>query len=372
MKQDNFLFKFPKSIPNDIEGFISYYPWKYPGIILEYEKAARKYYFNPNGFEKFYRSLRKEIGIGTRKIRSKYGRKKKHSLEFLIDIDGKINKLYCYRFWIINYIFCDGPLHSFYVDKIKEYVRKIGIAPGVEIDVEESYLKEMERNLLQSDYADIYLRNALEGIKIMNILQKYQTVKKDFANLKIAVVQKNNKEIYRLVDKIVFKAEQDKKKKNHLAQSFIAALYLPLLQVKMRKNKFPLYTKIIHDIEFYDKNKELAKRYGKMKSEIQKIFKLAKKKLPSKEYSEMKTCYLMSRHLSKCKDVFGKIDLTLLPFWFQILYEIQEQLPYYKKHKKNIVKGTGSIFYSLVWYLPPDLKAKVFTIDEMPFDLKRI
>ncbi|MEA2097496.1 MAG: hypothetical protein U9P70_00215 [Patescibacteria group bacterium] len=370
MKHDNSLFKFPKSIPNDIEGFVSYYPWKFPKVVPWYEKLAKKYYSDPDGFEKFYRPLRSELRTGVGKIKRKYENDKTHSLEFLVDIDEKINKLYCYRFWIINYIFCDGPLHSFYVDKIREYIREIGVTSGVEAETEELYLKEMERILLQSDYADIYLRNALAGVEIVNILRNYQEIEKEFRSLEKFISLKNNEEIYKLIDIIIAQAERDKEK-NKLAKNLISALYLPLLQVKMRKDRHPLYAAIIHDLEFYEQNRDLSSRHRRMKREIDKIFKLAKTKLSSKKYSELKTCYLMVRHLSKCKDVFGKIDLVLLPFWFQVLYEIQEKLPCSKKHKKNLVRGPGSIFYSLVWYLPPELKAKVFTPDESFFELKK-
>ena len=180
MKHNNSLFKFPKSIPNDIEGFVSYYPWKFPKVVPWYEKLAKKYYSDPDEFEKFYRPLRSELRVGVGKIKRKYENNKTHSLEFLVDIDEKINKLYCYRFWIINYIFCDGPLHSFYVDKIRECIRKIGVTSGVKAETEELYLKEMERILLQSDYADIYLRNALTGVGIVNILRHVREIAQAF------------------------------------------------------------------------------------------------------------------------------------------------------------------------------------------------
>jgi len=370
MTQNNSLFKFPKSIPNDIEGFMAYYPWKFPGIVLEYEKSAEKYHLHPEEFRKFSFAFKKELNIGVRRMKKKYESDRNHSLEFLVELDEKISKLYCYRFWIINYLFCDGPLHTFYVDKIREYVRKVGVAPGVELETEEAYLKEMERNLLQGDYADVYLMNALAGIKVMDILENYREVKEDFKFLKKAVSEKNNQKTYKLIDKIVARAEKNKET-NHLAKSLINNLLLVLNQVKMRKNRFPLYTKIIHDIEFYEQNKELKRKHRKIKREIKKIFELAKEKLSAKEYSEFKTCSLMSSELSESKDTLGETDLVLLPFWFDVLYEIQEKLPCSKKHKKDLVKGVGSIFYSLVWYLPPELKAKVFTPDESPFELKK-
>ena len=369
MNQYN-LFQFPKSIPNDIEGFIEYYPWKFPGIIQEYEYAAKKYHFKPKEFRKFYFSHRKDLNIGLRRIKKFYNDNQNHSLEILTDVDQKINKLYCYRFWIINYLFCDGPLHSFYVDKIREYVRKIGIIPGTRADAEESCLKEMERNLLQGDYADLYLRNAMSGVKIIDILENIQVIKPDFEKLKQAVAEKNNKKTKELTDEILTKV-QDKRivEDSQKTELLIKALSPVLDQVRMRKNKLPLYTTIVHDIEFYEQNKELKKHHRAVKKEIREIFKKAKKNLSAREYSEFKNCYLMVSELSESKDALGEIDLELLPFWFQVLNEIQKQIPYYKKSGKNLVKGMGSIFYSLIWHLPPKIKAKVFTPDETLFNL---
>jgi hypothetical protein len=67
-------------------------------------------------------------GLAGNAIKKEFEQCKNKDLRFLIRTDQRLHKLFCYRFWIINYLFCDGPLHRFYSEKLKEFAEKILLA----------------------------------------------------------------------------------------------------------------------------------------------------------------------------------------------------------------------------------------------------
>ncbi len=50
MKIDDHLLKFPKYLPNDLEGLMFYYPEKFPLIVREFEEIAPKIAGDPEAF----------------------------------------------------------------------------------------------------------------------------------------------------------------------------------------------------------------------------------------------------------------------------------------------------------------------------------
>jgi len=160
IKIPEYLLKMPTYLPNDIEGMIFSYPNKFPLIKEKYEEAAKKYAMDPVGFREYGDAQKAELVLGLDNLKKEYDAHKEKDLEYMVRMDQRLNKLFCFRFWIVNYLFADGPIHSFYVDNLRLLIRK-----AVKADETEKYeakVEEIIQTLLQSDYADEYLEQALD------------------------------------------------------------------------------------------------------------------------------------------------------------------------------------------------------------------
>jgi hypothetical protein len=370
MKPRKSFFAFPKYIPNDLEGFIFYYPVKYPKIIKYYEETAQKYFSDPEGFEIFCNKSYEELFEGFSKIAKDYQKGDRNDLNFLFDVTNRLHKLYAFRFWVINYIFADGPLHEYYVTRIRYYSRRIADIEVMGIEDYEARIHEIERDFIQSDYADLYLQSALASVELMEILRKDGKFEKSIEGVKSRINNKNNNsQVYKLLDPIIEEAIGEK---SALGKKLRKLMHIPIEQAGWRKTKLPIYYMLMQSIEFEEKNMELEKRKESMKNRIDILLDLAKSSFSNKEFEELELCYKMARNLSKAKDVMGAIDDILLPFWIGDLNSRT-----IKALRAQGIKvpdrplGPGAFTYFFVWYFPDEIKAKVFTIDPEPFDLKK-
>jgi len=362
MNHNKTLFKFPTFLPNDLEGFIFVYPKKFPELVSYYEKAAERYFEDPAGFEIFAKNSFKDLHFGFEKINNAYQKGDKNSLEFLLSIDGRLHKLYAFRFWVVNYLFADGPLHEYYVDKIKFYSRRLVDINGIEVEEYERKIMEIQRDLMQSDYADLYLQSAFNGVNLMKVLRKDKKLSAIIKKIKPLVEKnekKNNLYVYKNLDYIV---EKLLKKGYDFGEVMI--------QVAFRKTKLPLYHMMMHSIEFEKENIELEKRHNELTKKIESILDNSRKKLSVKEMKELRISYRMARILAKSKDIMGNIDPVLLPLWFEVLERIGKILQDAKTGYKKRPIGPGALYYAFVWHLPDEFKIKAFKPDNIPFNIK--
>ncbi len=373
MKLDLHFLQFPRHLPNDLEGFIYFYPRKFPQIVKAYTEAAKKVCIDPKEFEKLGNIHHDELFAGFEKIKKDYDKGDQKDLAFLVDIDARLHKLYCFRFWVVNYLFSDGPLHEYYIDKIKYYSRRLVEVGDLDVEDFEAQISQVQRNLMQSDYADLYLLNALNGVKLMQVLRdkKMHKLINDVKKLIEKQDKKENSKIFKLLDPVIDEAYE---KKNNFGKKLAKALEIMIEQAEFRKTRMPIYNMIIHAIEFEKENLDLDKRHDQMTKRIKELLNLAQKKFTKDEYEELKISYQMARNFIKYKDVMGSIDPLLLPFWFKLLGQIYRVL---KKTNKNFAVppssfGPGGMFYALGWYLPDDLKVKVYNPDFKEFSLKNL
>lgn len=364
MKHKKEILKFPRFLPNDLEGFMDFYPGKFPEIISFYEKCAKKYFENPKDFKIFAKDSYKDLVIGVEKIKKDYNKENNNNLDFLLLIDSRLHKLYTFRFWVVNYLFADGPIHEHYVDRIKFYSRLAIDAQELDIQDYEKKVLKVERNLLQSDYADLYLRFALNGVTLMRFLRKDKKFLGIIKEVKLLVEKenpkKNNPLIYKKLDTIINKIDKSLFDKELLIQS------------EFRKTKLPIYNMIIHSIEFEEENKKLQERQDELKKEITNILNFIKEKCSKEEFRELEISYKMASILAESKDIMGNIDQELLPFWFEVLEKIAKILENMNTGYKQRPIGPGALFYAFSWYLPDEYKAKIFTPDNKPFDISEI
>jgi len=370
MKINEQLLKFPKTLPNDIETFLVFYPAKFPGIIAYYEEVAHKIAGDPKAYREYGQWAHDELFKGFEKIKKDYDSGDKDNLSFLVEIDQRFNKLTCYRFWIVNYLFPDGPLHDYFVDTLKNMIRKF-VDVGEEVEEFERKVVQIQRDFLQSDYADLYLRQALSGVKLVKMLEsniKTKPILSKVTNLIDQHSQENIRKINAIWDNLT-----DLINKDSAGEMFELKkeLEIPMEQAEFRKSRLPIYNMLTHAVEFREENKMLAERHGSMKQKIDDFFAQAKQKLSDGEYELFEIAYQQSRNFAMFKDIIGEIDPQLLPLWFGILDKAQQILSKTTAiHPRPI--GHAGMFYQLIWYLPPDLKAKVMTPDITPFDLKTL
>ncbi len=370
MKIDPQLLKFPMTLPNDLEGFIFYYPPKFPQIVPYFEEIAGKIGVDSKAYQEYGHWAHDEMFAGFEKIKKDYEAGNQEDLEFLVSIDQRFHKLFCYRFWVVNYLFADGPLHDFYVDNLKNFIRKfVDVTEDIE-DFENKVIR-IQRDLLQSDYADLYLRQALSGVEIVRLLKENPKTKPlvdQAINLINQDPQENIDEINQIWDKIaaIVMDKQDKS-----IEPLRKELWIPLEQVEMRKTMLPLYNMLTHAVEFREENESLTKRYEEMGNMIKNYMGQARQKLSTEEFELFELSYQQARNFSMYKDVMGEIDPYLLPVWFGLHDKVKKIL---SKNKKFAPRSTGhsAMFYFLVWHLPNDLKAKVMTPDPTPFSLETL
>lgn len=365
MKIDERFFKFPGHLPNDLEGFIFYYPQKFPPIVPYFEEVAQKIGTNPQGYKDYGYWAQKQMFAGITRIKKDFEKNDQENLEFLVNIDQKLGKLFCYRFWVVNYLFADGPLHEFYVDNLKNLVRKfIDITEDVE-DYEQKVI-QYQRDLLQTDYADLYLQQALSGVEIIKILSNNPRTK-DLIDKALKIIKSDKKDwLEKLWEKII-EVIQDKNDPDYkdLQELFL----VPLNQVKMRGNMTPLFAFLTHMIEFKQENEELKIRYEDMKVRIQELIDQAKNRLSVEDFELFKICYNQARNFSMFKDVMGEVDPFLIPFWFGVIHKkIKEILSKTTKCDPAYPTGHGAMFSYIVWFLPKQLKDKVMTPDYEPYE----
>ena len=361
----DYLLEMPKFLPNDLEGMIFTYPSKFPLITKKYEEVSKKYYADPEGFRRYGDSQLKDLKLGIYKLKSEYENTENKDLEYLVTLDQRLNKLFCFRFWIVNYLFADGPIHSFYVDTLKNTVRKIVKADKTE--EYESKVAEISQKLLQADYADTYLKQALGCNKVLEILEKEKDIQYILKKIEKLIDDDPVKNIDIINKQWEFVCEILKKKENNELED---ALHVAIGQVKFRKSLLPLYNTFTHTIEFRKENKELQRKFDMANQEIEDIFKESKRILTDEEYELFRMSYEQSKNFAMYKDVMGSVDGSLLPFWFGIHTKIKEMLFDVNPNLVNIGTGQAAMFYLLVWYLPNDLKGIVMTPDFSDFSLE--
>jgi len=370
MKINEQLLKFPKTLPNDLETFMVFYPAKFPGIVSYYEEVAQKIAADPMAYQEYGYWVRDELFKGFKKIKKDFEEGDREDLSFLVNIDQRFHKLICYRFWIVNYLFPDGPIHDFYVDTLKNLIRKF-VDIGDEVEEFEGKIIQIQRDLLQSDYADLYLRQALSGVELVKLLESNPKTKLLFSEAIELIdkhLQENTKKINSIWDRLVDLVKQDNAGDT---ANFKKELEIPLEQAKFRKTMLPVYNMLTHAVEFREENRMLAERHGGMKQKIADLFTQAKNKLSAEEYELFDIAYQQARNFAMFKDVMGEIDSQLLPLWFGMLDKIQIILSKTEAIPSKPM-GHSGIFYHLVWYLPPNLKAKVITPDSTPFSLETL
>lgn len=386
MKIDEHILRFPSSLPNDEQQFMTYYPYKFPKVMEFYEQKARELYNDPQGYADFVRQEYAVLENAVNKVNEEFQNGNKDDLEFLVEIDRKFNKIFCFKFWVINYIFADGPIHEFYVDQLKAFARKM---VGVTDDIEEyeQRIISIQRDLLQTDYADIYLVQALHGVRLMEFLEKDEFSRHIVQDVIPLIDEHNDKnaekinELWKpIVDKMMDESDDHYSKVRKVPPDLPAdapllalpPLRLPINQVKMRKTTFPLFSFLNHTVEFRRQNIGLEERYNTMKETIEKIFIEAKNKLSQDEYGDFRLSYEMSKNFSMSKDIMGGVDPVLIPVWERDvharIFEILSQIHQVRYPSVN----HSAMFGSLMWYLPDRLKAKVLSVDNTPFDPENI
>lgn len=385
MKIDPHILKFPRSLPNDEQQFMTYYPYKFPKVIEWFEQKAQELYDKPEAYAQFVQDEFAVLEAAVNKVNDEYSKGDQTNLEFLVDIDQKFNKVFCFKFWVINYIFADGPLHEFYVDQLKAFARKM-VDVSDDIEEYEQRIIQIQRDLLQTDYADIYLVQALHGVVIMKFFEQDEFSKNIIDKIIPLIDQhddKNNEEILDLwkpvVDKILDEFDNhytlltDKQPDfNFRTLLDLPPLELPFNQVRMRKTPFPLYSFLNHTLEFRKQNEQLQERFENMKHTIEDIFSEARGKLSEEEYNDFRLSYEMSKCFSMSKDIMGNVDPILIPVWERDVHtKIYETLSKDQEVRYPSVNH-ASVFGSFVWYLPTDLKAKVMSPDTTPFNIEEL
>ena len=248
------LFQFPRHLPNDLECFCVFYPKKFPSAVAEFEKLARTYFKNPGEFKKLIYQQQKELFAGFYKIKNEYDVQTNKTPELILKTDERLHKLFCFKFWMVNYGFCDGPLHDFYVERIKQYSERI--AAWDNPDDKENSVQLIERTLLQGDYADLYLQRVFTGIKLYDSLAESVEFAQEVRELKDYIARRDEAKAYRIIDAMIQKIVSD----DRLAE-LKTILTDPLKNMPVRGDNLEVCQVFIQAFEFHEQNLKLQKRH---------------------------------------------------------------------------------------------------------------
>lgn len=219
---------------------------------------------------------------------------------------------------------------------------------------------------MQGNYADLYLQSAFIGIELYIKFNSSKLFSKQVDKLKQELKKHDDKSCYVMIEEMIKIIETQKSAE---LKEIYGLLKEPIETARVRGDNLAIYQVIIHAFEFYEKNLELKKRYGDMVEHIKHILDLGRKKLSKQEFEELKVCYEMTNLFKEAKDVFGTLDPDIIPFWFGMQGVLAKRI---KVPEYMLNFGHAGMFYFHVWYLSPELKAKVFTPDLTPFDLKKL
>src|SRR3989344_1003872 len=362
IKIDEHYLKFPSNLPNDIEAFMIFYPRKYPGIISYYEEIAKKLAPDYKAFQEYGNWAKEELWKGYAKINEDYQKGDQTNLEFLVSIDQRMHKLCCFRFWVVNYLFADGPLHDYFVTHLKALIRKFVDATEDIEDYEQKVLLA-ERDLMQTDYADLYLDSAMQSIETAELLEDNPKISELVKEVTILIEehdQKNADKISAIWEKVVAIIQDENVQecqdlRENLKGAFDHAKWVGKVGI--------IYNRLTHAIEFKEENKGLKRRYEEMKVRIDQLKDEARGKLSPEDFEMFELCYEQAKNFGMYKDIMGAIDPEWLPMWFGLFKQVRELV---KRPMENLVipfGGHAAMFYELIWFLPADLKNKVYAID---------
>ena len=295
IKIDEHYLKFPSNLPNDIEAFMIFYPRKYPGIISYYEEIAKKLAPDYKAFQEYGNWAKEELWKGYAKINEDYQKGDQTNLEFLVSIDQRMHKLCCFRFWVVNYLFADGPLHDYFVTHLKALIRKF-IDATEDIEEYEHQVLLAERDLMQTDYADLYLDSALKSIETAILLEsnpKIASFVQEATELIKKHQQENADEISKIWEKAVEVIKDPEIKecealRENLKGTFDHARWVGKVGI--------IYNKLTHAIEFKEENIDLKKRHEEMKGRIDELKQTAKGKLSAEDYELFELSYEQARN----------------------------------------------------------------------------
>lgn len=367
MKIDPSILKFPRFIPNDLDGLMIFYPVKFPPIIEEFESIAPIIAEDPVAFREYGDKMRDELWVAFEKIKADYENGDQSDLNFLLDIDHRFGKIYCYRFWIVNYLIADGPMHEYFVDNLKNFIHKfIDVTEDVE-DFEQKVVR-VQRDLLQSDYADMYLTSALDGLKAYNLFKQHPRLSEmlEKATELIDQHEQSNTEAINAIWEDAYKIIESDPSVEDIRQ----AMHMPLRQVKMRNTMLPVYNMLTHAVEFREENMKLANRHDEMSGVIESYKEKARQELSAEDYDFFVVCYEQARNFAMYKDVMGAIDEPLLPLWYGMHQKINDLLVGMGIDVKQRPTGPTAVLAHYVWSLPDEYKARVMTPDLTPFSLE--
>lgn len=334
-----------------------FYPKKFPEIVPYYETKAHELFDNPDKFKKFVQESIADIYPRFEKIKKEYDENQQKDLDFLLRIDAKLQKLYAFRFWVINYLFADGPLHEYYVDQVRSFVPYL-IQDELGFEEYEEELALIERNLLQSEHTDLYLENALKSVELLELMKEKDLGLKLVEEIVNLLNSDDNDmtslspDMDKLIDEILEPTDQ-------WSKAVAECMSLQISQALFRKTREPIYQMLVQAVEFEEENKKLKNRQASVSEEVNKLLDKAKNTLDPDDFKDFYRSYLMSSELAKTKDIMGNVDPIILPFWFDLLDEIGDSIPNYSK----TIVGPGAVFYEFVWHVSAEQKAFIYTPD---------
>lgn len=370
IRHDPSVLKFPWNLPNDLDVLLPYYRSKFPPVVNYYEEVAQKIAFDAEAFREYGFWARKELGDAFEKVKQDYESGDQTSLEFLLEIDSRFQKMYCYRFWIVNYLFPDGPVHEFFVNNLKDLIRKI-VDIGDDVNDFEDQIERMQRDLMQGSYGDMYLQQALAGVKLYEQLKQRDETRTILEAAEPLVDEHNDEhrpKINELWEQLYSLITQNEQEYPDLRES----LSIPLEQAVMRSSKQPFYNMLTHTVEFREENIELSHRHDGMGSVIDGYRITAKERLTEDEFELFELSYKQAQNFTEFKDIMGTIDTVLLPLWFGLHGKIRDILKSQNPSMPDRPTGPPAVNQHFVWYLPEKLKAWVMTPDTEPFNLEKI
>ncbi|MFH1188208.1 MAG: hypothetical protein V1688_05150 [bacterium] len=321
------LFTYPKTIYNEQE-LLDVYRIKFPQIVRQYEILVKKTYCNPATYKKIVKEKSKKFDSQFRNIIAEY-RNSSGSFSDLIKISFTLHKNYAFNFWLISYALGEGPIVLHYVKLLESILKKM--YP----DNNEKFLM-VKAAFLKTDFEIFYHKILMDAVKMINLLNKQDSIKKLLDTTKKLSIKKR----IPIYNKIISELKQSKGTNTWILHIF----------ERHNKNTTPIYNMFNQGIDYYKENLDLKFQLKETSKIIKQTFKFAENKLNKKDYSQLKNLYGLIREMIIAKDfVFGRKDIKLFYFWKNLNQKLLNALQ--KKSGKKVSIDINRGFLVMPWTL---------------------
>lgn len=301
-------FSYPKKLYNEGE-LLDIYKSKFPRVVAEYEKVARKTYCNPKAFRE--ETLKRVVFFDRDldKLIKRYSSQEKN-LKDLIKIGISMHQNYAFNFWLISYAMIESPLSQHYVELLEELLHKLY--------PKEKEFEKIRDVFIRTDFDIFYHKIMADSVYVAKKLSKISEIWKKLERCKKLSREKREQIFEEIVADL-----RKLKSESRFAKDAMGVLAFYIRQAKHIGNPALVYNIFHQAIDSFEENKKAVEELNKVGRQIKDTLKLAEEKLQKREVKKLRNLYLIIKEMLRAKDsTFGRRDPKMIGFWVPLTKKI--------------------------------------------------